>query len=290
MPSTVAPAEWTRYAVAADHRVECLHAHYADHVYDRHSHDGYAVGVTESGVQTFTCRGAAHASTLGTVMAFNPDDPHDGQSGAAEGFTYRMIYIRPDAIRDVLEDANDGVRSAAGSRLPFFREPLIRDAAIARAVIVLGRALAERGTPALERDAYVADLLVPLAMRYDAGRAGKAAAVLRGSSASAIERVRDFLHADLAADISADHLAVVAGMSRFHLARLFRQRYGLPPHAYRLQLRLAEAKRLLAAGEPAAEIAAATGFADQSHLTKRFKGAFGITPGQFARALTAAGR
>ena len=35
---------------------------------------------------------------------------------------------------------------------------------------------------------------------------------------------------------------------------------------------------------PPAEVAAAIGFADQSHLTKRFKGAFDITPGQFAQA------
>src|SRR5690242_5849495 len=104
MALTATPAEWTRYAVAADRRVECLHAHYAGHVYDRHSHDGYAIGVTESGVQTFTCRGGAHASTPGMVMAFNPEEPHDGQSGIAEGFTYRMIYIRPDVIRDVLDD------------------------------------------------------------------------------------------------------------------------------------------------------------------------------------------
>ena len=73
-------------------------------------------------------------------------------------------------------------------------------------------------------------------------------------------------------------------MSRFHLCRAFARTYGLPPHAYQLQLRLAEAKRQLAAGRPPAEVAAAIGFADQSHLTKRFKGAFGITPGQFATA------
>jgi AraC-like DNA-binding protein len=49
-------------------------------------------------------------------------------------------------------------------------------------------------------------------------------------------------------------------------------------------LRLAEAKRRLAVGHPPATVAASLGFADQSHLTKRFKGAFGITPGQFAAA------
>jgi AraC-like DNA-binding protein len=58
----------------------------------------------------------------------------------------------------------------------------------------------------------------------------------------------------------------------------------LPPLAYRMQLRLKAAKRMLGLGEAPAEVAAALGFADQSHLTKRFKGAYGVTPGHFAAA------
>ena len=48
--------------------------------------------------------------------------------------------------------------------------------------------------------------------------------------------------------------------------------------------RLREARRLLLQGEPAAQVAAAVGYVDQSHLAKRFKAAFGITPGQFSGA------
>ena len=38
------------------------------------------------------------------VMAFNPDDPHDGHAATANGFTYRMIHIRPGLLTDVLAD------------------------------------------------------------------------------------------------------------------------------------------------------------------------------------------
>ena len=103
---------------------------------------------------------------------------------------------------------------------------------------------------------------------------------------AALARARDALHDSLAEDVSTDDLAAIAGLSRFHFCRAFARVYGLPPHAYQLQLRLAEAKRWLAAGEPPAQVAAAVGFADQSHLNKRFKGAFGITPGRFAAAST----
>ena len=41
---------------------------------------------------------------------------------------------------------------------------------------------------------------------------------------------------------------------------------GLTPHAFQTNLRVAHARRMLAAGTPAAAVAAACGFADQAHL------------------------
>jgi AraC-like DNA-binding protein len=55
----------------------------------------------------------------------------------------------------------------------------------------------------------------------------------------------------------------------------------LPPHLYQTQLRLRHAKRLMLDGEPPAFAAASVGFADQSHLIRKFKAAYGITPGQY---------
>ncbi len=279
MPPAPAPTtDWAEYAAAPDLGIELLRAHFVRHVYERHSHDGYAIGVTEAGVQAFSCRGASHASTAGIVMAFNPDEPHDGHAGAPEGFTYRMLYVQPETVRRVLEDARDG----RPAELPFSRAPLIRDPGLARLVRGLHRALAE-GAPRLERDALLGEALVLFATRHADSRLSVTPAAGQPRDA-ALGRVREFLHASLADDVSADDLARIAGMSRFHLWRAFRRTYGLPPHAYRLQLRLAEAKRRLAAGQAPAAVAAALGFADQSHLTRRFKGAFGITPGQFVLA------
>jgi AraC-like DNA-binding protein len=166
--------------------------------------------------------------------------------------------------------------------LPFARAPLIRDRVLARRVQALHRALSERA-PALESEALLRDTCLRFAACHADGLFAVPDAARRPNLA-ALHRVRDFLHASLAEDVTTGDLAGLAGMSRFHLCRAFARTYGLPPHAYQLQLRLAEAKRQLAAGQPPAAVAAAIGFADQSHLTKRFKGAFGITPGQFAAA------
>ncbi|WP_247895117.1 helix-turn-helix domain-containing protein [Azospirillum brasilense] len=72
-----------------------------------------------------------------------------------------------------------------------------------------------------------------------------------------------------------------AGMSREGYSRRFRKEHGVPPHAFRLQDRLNEARGLLRAGEPIAAVAADTGFTDQSHLGRCFRRAFGVTPGRY---------
>jgi AraC-like DNA-binding protein len=76
----------------------------------------------------------------------------------------------------------------------------------------------------------------------------------------------------------------IAGLNRFEALRAFKKRYGLPPHAYQLCLRISHARRLLLGGASAAEVAARCGFADQSHFTRHFKRFNGVTPAQYAHA------
>ncbi len=76
-------------------------------------------------------------------------------------------------------------------------------------------------------------------------------------------------------------LAARAGMSREGFSRSFAKRHGMPPRAFRLMARLNCARGLLRAGEGIAAVAAETGFADQSHLGRWFRQAFGVTPGRY---------
>ena len=91
--------------------------------------------------------------------------------------------------------------------------------------------------------------------------------------------------AHLDANMSLDDLAMITGLSRFHLLRVFRAATGLPPHTYFNHMRLRRAKRLLFDGASIADAAAATGFADQSHLNRHFKAMWGVSPGAFIASL-----
>ena len=101
---------------------------------------------------------------------------------------------------------------------------------------------------------------------------------LRGTA-----RMRECLHEE-GFDIDLETLASRAGLSKFQALRAFKRRYGLPPHAYQICLRIALARRLLLDGAALADIAARCGFVDQSHLNRHFKRIVGVTPLQYLQA------
>jgi AraC-like DNA-binding protein len=257
-----------------------MHAGFRGHIYHRHSHETYSLGVTESGAQAFSCRGAGHVSTAGLVMAFNPDDPHDGHAATGDGFTYRMIHLAPELLTSLLGDLTG---TEAG--MPLFAAPVITDPALAAALRGLHRSLTGPASP-LERSERLAGVTA-LAVRHATGRAREPQAGPGGLTArdraAAADRVREFLR-DADAGATLADVATAAGCSRFAAYRAFRDRYGLAPSEYQRQLRLRAARRALAGGAAVAEIAAATGFADQAHLTRWFRRCYGITPGAYRAA------
>jgi len=85
-------------------------------------------------------------------------------------------------------------------------------------------------------------------------------------------------------------LARLSGLTEWHLIRAFHQEFGLPPHAYHLRLRLAAAAELLAGGLSVSTAAYECGFADQSHLSRKFKEVYGLTPAAWATSVAAAPR
>jgi len=103
------------------------------------------------------------------------------------------------------------------------------------------------------------------------------------SDAEAARRVRECLHNDPAGSVDLSTLAKETGMSRFRALRVFKRRYGLPPHSYQLRVRLSLAQKSLRAGLEPAQVAAEFGFVDQSHLTRHFKKLLGVTPARYAR-------
>jgi AraC-like DNA-binding protein len=282
LPDNVLMPDWARYWRAESAPVEAMHAHFATHVYHRHSHESYSFGVTEAGAQAFSCRGARHVSGPGLVMAFNPDDPHDGHAGGEDGFTYRMIHIWPEYFTGVLDGP---------SARPLFPDPVIDDPALARALLRLHAALTG-GAPELVRAERLIDAARIAGRHASRGSGSGLADGGRAGTREIAARVRQRIHsADPVpgADLTMEDLAAAAGCSRYAAYRAFSSVFGMPPSDYQRQLRVRAARGLLAAGVPPATAAARAGFADQAHLTRWFRRYYGVTPGAYQAALSGSG-
>jgi AraC family transcriptional regulator len=97
----------------------------------------------------------------------------------------------------------------------------------------------------------------------------------------AIRRLRDYIVEHLNEQIEAGALAKIVDLSTFHFTRVFARSVGLTPHRYVVHLRLQRAFELMRDGRHSlADIAAATGFADQSHLSRWFKRVNGVSPSE----------
>jgi AraC-like DNA-binding protein len=278
-------ADWSIYWRSADDPLEAMHAHFERHVYHRHSHETYSFGVTEDGAQSFTCRGSAHTSAAGMVMAFNPDDPHDGHASDELGFTYRMVHIGPELVSGVLA----GITGRPAG-LPLFTDPVVSDPVLAGNVRALNCALLG-GAPALRRDELLTATIYSIAARAAAqagrtdGYAPRAAAAASHGAGTVAGRARQLIRDGYLGEITASDLAAATGRSRFTIHRAFTSVYGISPSDYQRQLRLRTARRLIARGRPISEAAVRAGFADQSHLTRWFSRYYGITPGGYQRAV-----
>lgn len=253
--------------------LERIEARFAGEGYELHRHDTYAIGLTLRGVQSFWYRGERRYSLPGNVIVLHPDEMHDGGAGTEEGLRYRMLYLEPSLALHALGNR--------GSGLPFVKDPVFADPAMAT---VLATALDNLDD---ELDDLLVDDVIARLMTGLARRARQAGDPRSKPAMRRVERARDFLEAHALRLVNSDELEAVSGLDRYTLSRQFRMLYGTSPHRYLMMRRLKRAREMIGSGEPLAEIAAATGFSDQSHLNRQFKKAFGLTPGRWATLINA---
>jgi AraC-like DNA-binding protein len=249
--------------------IERLEARLLGQAFSPHRHDTYAIGVTLSGVQTFRYRGAGRTCLPGQCHVLHPDETHDGGAGTAGGFGYKILYIDPSLVQQAL----------GGKALPFVSDPIVEPRVFRDA---LPPALWRLDEPIddvaqIEIVAAVADLL-----DRAAGTHPKKQNPLRLASLS---RVRDLIAADPTTRHSIATLETVSGLDRWTLARQFRAAFGTCPSHFRTMRQLDAARRMIRSGLPLAEVAVDSGFADQAHMSRLFKRAYGLTPARWAAAL-----
>lgn len=120
--------------------------------------------------------------------------------------------------------------------------------------------------------------LAQLASAIDTG------APLGAKRCSLSERIKQRLALPLQGRVLINEVFAGLGVDQFRAMRAFKRRYGIPPGAYLMSLRIARARALLRKGQNPARAAADCGFVDQSHLCRHFKRRVGMTPAMYSRA------
>ncbi|OFA04324.1 AraC family transcriptional regulator [Duganella sp. HH101] len=257
-------ADWLRRGHQAE-GVDLVEAFFQGAAYGPHRHDSYAIGLTMAGVQSFRYRSSMRHSLSGQALVLHPDEVHDGQAGTDAGFHYRIAYLAPSLLQQVL----------GGAPLPFVDGGVSADGRLVRAARGL---LSNFDAPAgsLERDDALVDIAT--ALRQVAGQPD-----LPGGDFLAAQRAREYIHDALLSPLTLEQLAQAGGRDRWSLSRDFRSYFGTSPHRYVTLRRLELARQLMLNGMPLADSAVHAGFADQPHLTRHFVAAYGISPGRWLR-------
>jgi AraC family transcriptional regulator len=97
-----------------------------------------------------------------------------------------------------------------------------------------------------------------------------------------LQKIRNYILANLAEPIDVGNLAALAGRSEFHFTRVFARSVGMTPYRYVVHLRLQAAIEQIRSGTSLADVAASTGFSDQSHLSRWIRRVHGVAPSELA--------
>ena len=238
----------------------------------RHVHGVFSLSVVEAGVRIHETKQAKCYTTPGSIVIVNLGEMHSNSTPNGYKCSTKSIRIDPQLLSRLFTQIIGRHHDTVQLRLP-----VIYDPDLSRRILNLCKVLSNSASK-IEKECFVLDIFTKLCERHS--REG-ITSIPMGDERAPVARVCEYLQDCSNENVSLDKLAAIAGLSPFHLSRVFTKETGVPPHAYQLQIRLKIATDLLALGRPLAQVASETGFCDQSHFQRAFKKKFGITPGQY---------
>lgn len=239
--------------------------------YDKHSHAHFSIGAITGGHSHYLNQRSLQEVGPGSLVLMNPEEVHACNPIADQPWSYLMFYLDTDWLRSQQEEAG------LGNAFRPFDMTASRDPLLYQGLQHLHHQLVQAPDPLAREVAchlFSRQLLARLTpARWD------------DRPPQHLQRAAELMQDDSASPLSLSQLSAVAGLTPSHFVRAFSQHYGMTPHAYLLDRRIRHARTLLKQGQPLAEVALASGFADQAHFQRQFKRRVAATPGQYRTQL-----
>ncbi|MEL7128355.1 MAG: AraC family transcriptional regulator [Pseudomonadota bacterium] len=244
----------------------------SNHTFSKHSHDEFGIGLIHQGGHRSASGHGVVEAVCGDIITVSPGEIHDGAPLGDRPRRWTMLYFELECVGSNILDEELGPVNTLE-----FAKPVVSSKHIARRFTHFYRLATQetRLEDELEAEETLIGLLMSLLRTTPQARMDENKGTLR-----AIELLQD----NPSASITLADLAEVSGMSRYQTIRAVTRQTGFTPFAYLRQQRLDRARRLVMDGTPISEAALLAGFSDQSHLTRAFKSAYGITPGALRAA------
>ncbi len=257
--------------------VKTFAAHFvAERAAPRHLHHEYVFGLVSAGAMRVDCGHCSETHVLapGDLLLTEPDQVYRSRALGKPPWRYFSVSVSKEKLASLLDDGT-GKPFAP----PHFAGGAIKNKLLRQRFLKLQNSLNDEQN-SLESESCLLDWVVSVIETY-ADKQHDSSSRKIGRETTAVRRVREFIRENVAENIRLQDLTEIAGLSAFHLNRAFRRQIGLPPHEFQTQLRIEQAANLIRQKTPLADIAAALGFADQSHFNRFFKRYTGVTPRRF---------
>ncbi|MGA3680202.1 AraC family transcriptional regulator [Pseudomonas graminis] len=239
--------------------------------YSRHSHDVFSIGAITAGQSTYLHEKTTQTIAAGTVVLMNPGEVHACNPIDDQPWSYLMLYVNAQWLGALQRDC--GVNN--GGMLRGYPATHSRDPLLFKGLLDLHRRLVDSQLDTLAKQEAAVGFFSLVEQRL-----GGSTLTPRQPNPK-VERAARYIDAHYLQPIRLEDLCAVANLSEAYLIRAFEQHYHMTPHAWLVNRRIQHGQAQLRSGEPIADIAQQSGFADQAHFQRAFKKHLAVTPGQY---------
>lgn len=234
----------------------------------QHWHSEWQLVAVTKGDGWVRVAGTKHRTPGGSLFLIPPEAVHSNDV-LDDGCQFRSMLLDHNLVEEVLSAHGLQMRRQQLCGQPVWQTPTPRFEALHHGL--------EHGQSNLQLEGELVNWLTTFVMKATRQSESQPRAVAH----PAARRAKECIWSRAEESLSLTELATEVGLSRFELTRQFKHAFGMPPHAWQLQVRVERSKALLKEGVSAGETALRLGFADQAHFSRVFRKATGYTPARF---------